>query len=257
MSAAELSATTPTLLVVDDEPNILNALRRLFRRDGYRLLIANGGEKALELLENESVDVVLSDQRMPKMSGIDLLTRCADLYPRASRVLLSGYADEGLIGEALASGIVQKFARKPWEDEQLRDAVRLAFPVQIGDDLTLPKPKLAQAGTTTWHNDAVWLASQRVMQQLPVPVIGIDSDGLVVFSNQLGNQILHDNEGELIGCSAADLFGAAWRRTLIPQAPDTRRRVGLCLRNGDQRSAWASEVVHHGTASGLLLVVTD
>src|SRR5664279_5531626 len=82
-----------TLLLVDDEEYILASLRRLFRRDGYRILTANSGHEGLELLGCNDVDVIISDNRMPSMTGIEFLRQAKDAWPECIRMVLSGYTD--------------------------------------------------------------------------------------------------------------------------------------------------------------------
>lgn len=118
-----------TLLIVDDETHILSALTRLFQGAGYELQAAQSGEEALRLLESNDVQVILSDQRMPGMSGVELLTRAKDLYPDTIRMVLSGYADIAAITAAVNQGHVYKFLLKPWENQALLDIVREAFEV--------------------------------------------------------------------------------------------------------------------------------
>jgi diguanylate cyclase (GGDEF)-like protein/PAS domain S-box-containing protein len=123
----EEAGAAQTLLLVDDEPNILNALKRLLRRDGYRVLTAGSGAEALELLAANSVQVIVSDHRMPEMSGVELLSRARDLYPHTRRIILSGYSDIGTLTEAINRGAVWKFISKPWEDEALKLEIKAAF----------------------------------------------------------------------------------------------------------------------------------
>lgn len=118
---------TKTLLLVDDEQSVLTALVRLFREDGYRVLTAGGGEEALRLLAENDVQVILSDQRMPGMTGVEMLTEAAARYPNTVRMVLSGYADLSAILSAINTGHVYKFLLKPWDNEALRADVREAF----------------------------------------------------------------------------------------------------------------------------------
>ncbi len=117
----------PTLLLVDDEPGIRSALTRLLRQDGYRILSAGSGEDGLELLALHAVQVIISDQRMPNMSGTEFLGRVARLYPATVRILLSGYTDLKVVTDGVNQGAVFKFITKPWDDDQLRLQVRDAF----------------------------------------------------------------------------------------------------------------------------------
>lgn len=116
-----------TLLLVDDEAFILQSLRRLFRSEGYALLTATSGEEALSLLAENDVQVILSDQRMPGMTGVEFLTRAREMYPDSVRMVLSGYADIEAITAAVNAGNVHNFLFKPWDNERLLAVVRQAF----------------------------------------------------------------------------------------------------------------------------------
>lgn len=116
-----------TLLLLDDEENVLRALVRLLRRDGYRLLAASSVSEAFDLLARNDVQVVMSDQRMPDMSGTEFLARVRDLYPDTVRLALSGYTDVDTISQAINQGAVYRFLLKPWDDADLREHVRAAF----------------------------------------------------------------------------------------------------------------------------------
>lgn len=129
-----LSLSTPSedgesrsLLLVDDEPHILSALSRVLRRDGYRILTATSAAEGLELLALNEVQVIVSDQRMPEMSGTEFLGRVKEMYPNTIRIVLSGYTELKSITDAINHGAIYKFLTKPWEDEQLRENIREAF----------------------------------------------------------------------------------------------------------------------------------
>lgn len=116
-----------TLLLVDDEQNVLNALRRLLRREGYRILTASSGTEALELLALHPVQVIVSDQRMPGMSGVEFLSKVKDLYPETVRMSLSGYSEISTVTDAINKGAIWKYITKPWDDEMLLQEIRTAF----------------------------------------------------------------------------------------------------------------------------------
>ncbi|MDI6750182.1 MAG: EAL domain-containing protein [Rhodocyclaceae bacterium] len=126
------TAADETLLLLDDEPNILNALRRLLRREGYRILATTSPQEAFELLAQHRVQVIISDQRMPEMSGTEFLSRVKQIYPDTVRIVLSGYTDLQSITEAINRGAIYRFLVKPWDDEELRQQVREAFRVAHG-----------------------------------------------------------------------------------------------------------------------------
>ncbi len=116
-----------TLLLVDDEPNVLASLKRALRREGYHILSATGAAEAMEILATHDVGVILSDQRMPQVTGTEFLSRVKLMYPRVVRIVLSGHTDISTITDAVNRGAVYKFLTKPWEDVVLRDTVREAF----------------------------------------------------------------------------------------------------------------------------------
>ncbi len=114
------------ILVVDDEPDNLDLLYRTFHRD-YKVLRANSGPEALELLAEEGeVAVIISDQRMPLMSGTEFLSLTASQYPDTIRIILTGYTDVEDLVEAINSGKVFKYVTKPWEAEDLKAVVKQA-----------------------------------------------------------------------------------------------------------------------------------
>jgi CheY-like chemotaxis protein len=119
-----------TLLLVDDEPGILSALCRMLRQEGYRTLTAENALAGLELLAREEVQVVISDQRMPGLSGTEFLTRVKAMHPDCVRIILSGQADMASVIDAINNGAIYKFLTKPWDPEQLRGHIREAFRFQ-------------------------------------------------------------------------------------------------------------------------------
>ena len=109
----------PSLLLVDDEESILNSLRRLLRSQPYEVLLADSGARALEILAQRPVDLVMSDARMPDMDGATLLARVREGYPATRRILLTGYADLSTIVKAVNEGQIHQYLSKPWNDEEL------------------------------------------------------------------------------------------------------------------------------------------
>ncbi|MBX3601214.1 MAG: response regulator [Rubrivivax sp.] len=125
------AASAPwTLLAVDDEPNILAALRRLFRATGWRVLTAGHAEEALALLATEAVDAVLSDMRMPGMDGVQLLERVSQGWPRTARLLLTGQGDLGSTIAAINRGRLHRYITKPWDDDELLLTLRQVAQIQ-------------------------------------------------------------------------------------------------------------------------------
>src|SRR5690554_6322434 len=120
------NAPERTFLVVDDEPDILDAIERLFRKE-YRVLTANSAAEALEIVQRESIQVVMSDQRMPSMSGIELLEQLHNTRPDIVRVLFTGYSNIDHVIDAINQGHVYRYISKPWKPAELRLFVAQAF----------------------------------------------------------------------------------------------------------------------------------
>lgn len=125
----EAAAGTLTVLCVDDEANILSALKRLFRLAGYRILTATSGQEGLSIVEQEggSVDLILSDMRMPEMDGAAFLAAVRSRWPDIPRILLTGYADMESTVAAINEGQIYRYISKPWNDSEVlliaRDAL--------------------------------------------------------------------------------------------------------------------------------------
>jgi len=120
-------ATPYRLLFVDDEPNVLSAMRRIFRRENYHIDTAMSGPEALELLKDKTYQLIISDYRMPHMNGAEFLKRVKSLCPDTIRIMLTGYADTGAVMGAINEGAVYKFILKPWNDDDLRITISLAL----------------------------------------------------------------------------------------------------------------------------------
>jgi response regulator RpfG family c-di-GMP phosphodiesterase len=116
-----------TLLMVDDEPSVLSALRRLFRPLGYRLLQATSGADGLALLRDNAVDLVVSDMRMPEMDGARFLEAVRAHDAGIVRILLTGYADIGSTIAAINCGEIHRYVAKPWDDQDLLLLIRDAL----------------------------------------------------------------------------------------------------------------------------------
>jgi len=111
------------LLCVDDEEYVLNSLTRTFRNYPLRVLTALSGAAALKIMETEPVRVVIADQRMPGMTGTDLLSIVKEKWPRVIRIILSGYAEVSDLILAINEGEIYRFIKKPWDNEALRRLV--------------------------------------------------------------------------------------------------------------------------------------
>ena len=113
------------LLVVDDEPDVCDSVHDLLRRE-FRVLKATTPQEGYRLMQEEEVHIIMTDQRMPQVSGVELLTRVKAKNPQAVRMLFTGYADLESIIAAINQGHVYQFLKKPWQPEELLEAVRQA-----------------------------------------------------------------------------------------------------------------------------------
>jgi len=204
-----------TVLLVDDEENMISSLKRLLRREGYRILSAGGGSEGLEILANNRVDVIVSDQRMPQMTGVEFLRRVKTLYPDTVRIVLSGYTELQSITDAINEGAIYKFLTKPWDDEQLRANIQEAFRhKELGDEnrrlsieLTMVNEQLRQLlleNQREMQRDQVVLGLvQEILQGVPLPVVGLDDEGMIVCANQEADRLL-GRQASLIGSFAQE-----------------------------------------------------
>ena len=116
-----------TVLFVDDEVNILKALQRLLRNEPMQVLTASRPQEAIDLLESTPAQVVVSDQRMPDMSGVDLLSTIRERHPDMVRMMLTGYTEMDIAVEAINKGEIYRLITKPWNDDELKATLRQAF----------------------------------------------------------------------------------------------------------------------------------
>jgi diguanylate cyclase (GGDEF)-like protein/PAS domain S-box-containing protein len=209
-----------TLLLVDDEPNILAALKRQLRGAGYRILSAPSGAQGLALMAAHEVDVIVSDQRMPGMTGVEFLRMVKTLHPGTVRIVLSGFTELQSVTDAVNEGAIYKFLTKPWDDTQLREHIKEAFHHkemadenrrldlevrtanhglaqanrQLGDVLRQQQEQIDRTGISL---DIV----REALQHVPLPILGLDEDEVVAFAN-LAAQDLFKDRGLLLGSDA-------------------------------------------------------
>jgi len=274
----------PTILIVDDEPNILRALMRLLRKEGYHLLSAGNGEAGLECLRETSVDVVVSDFRMPGMTGLEFLMEARDIAPDAVRVILSGYMDVGLITDAVNRGEIYRFITKPWDDDELKALIRQSVQHchlvrenrRLNEELQQTNRELLELNHRLEekveertkelfiHNKAL-LLSQEVLDNLPTAVVGVDGDGTVVLTNRAAGDQLASSSGES-GAAGRPVIGAAFAECLpssvigpIEEAMAEKARIHIGQTRIGDRSADV-HVVPMGSESqgrGVILVAHD
>ncbi len=193
----------PHILLVDDEPNILRALTRLFFDKDYELHTASSAAEGLDILKAQTVDLIIADYRMPGMTGIDFFCNARLVQPDAIRIILSGFADIHALTQAINEGNIYKFIFKPWNDEDLRTTVRLALEQRalMLQNLSLEKElkeknrqleefnrelerKVEERTQEIQYRNKVLSVSQEILEHIPIGVIGYDDEGEVVIMNQ-------------------------------------------------------------------------
>lgn len=197
-----------TVLCVDDEKNILNALKRLLRKENYRFLSTSSCSEALALLEKEDVHLILSDQRMPEMSGTEFLARVRTGYPDVLRIILTGYTEVDAIMESINNGQIYKFFLKPWNDHNLKIEIRRALEQydlmkanrRLDEQVIQQNAELKQANeqleqvvrqrtrTLEIQNKALEF-SRAILEELPMSVLGIDPHGTVAMMNRRAGKL--------------------------------------------------------------------
>ena len=190
------------VLCVDDEKNILNSLKRLLRKEGYRLFTASSGEDAFAILEDNDVNLVLCDQRMPGMSGTEFLAIVKKQYPDVIRIILTGYTEVNAITESINQGHIYKFFLKPWNDQNLKLEIKQALDQydlicankklhkevleknselrEINENLEIIVEQRTEV--LEIQNQALEL-SRAILEDIPIPVLGLSAEGMVVLIN--------------------------------------------------------------------------
>jgi FixJ family two-component response regulator len=262
-----------TLLLVDDEENITSALVRLLRQDGYRILRANSGQAGLDLLEKNEVGVIISDQRMPGMTGVEFLSKVKEHYPETVRIVLSGYTELNSVTDAINRGSVYKFFTKPWEDDLLRANIKEAFQhyemkmenvrltrdlEDANDELQVINRELEQRveekTREVLRNWNVLKISQEVLEHLPVAVIGIGDDGIVAIANQSARKLFSAGGTEpMLGEMASDVLPADLLSCKVDGEKQERLRYKLA--DGRDVNCWRCPMGEKSLSRGEVLVI--
>lgn len=240
-----------TLLLVDDEEHILASLRRLLRRDGYTIVTACGAAEGLQRLAEGEVDVIVSDQRMPGMTGVEFLRRAKELYPDTIRMVLSGYTELQSIIDAINEGAIYKFLTKPWDDARLRGHVAEAFRQKAMADENRRLARQVESANADYQqlNDRLQrlVAQQRdeadvlalsagstrdALECLPAAVLAIDGDGVLAFANDEARRLLPGIAGDIgrpadeaLPPALCEVFGASNGETHAVEVGGTLHRA--------------------------------
>ena len=150
MTMAEQLPTTggerARLLFVDDEQRVLNSMRIMFRRQ-FDLFLATHGAESLDIVKDKNIDVIVADHRMPRMTGVEVLSKVRAMSPRTVRILLTGYADLDAVEGSINESEVFRFLTKPCAPKQLRETIELAAKLARETPAPEPKPELTPADT--------------------------------------------------------------------------------------------------------------
>jgi len=226
------------LLLLDDEPNILRSLRRVFRAQRFTVHTAVTPDEAFELLARHPIGVVVSDQRMPLMRGTDFLARVKRLYPDTARIVLSGYTDLQSVTEAINEGAIYKFLTKPWNDVQLNEEIEQAFrqyemvaerellQQRLRDSNRQLECQLQRNQQRLLKEEVALDVSHEALGVVPVPILGVDASGMIAISNAAADQLLGGGVS-VVGEHVADVLPADWSDPLESGTCESRRKVQI------------------------------
>jgi len=214
-----------TILCVDDEGNILSALKRSLRKEKYKLLLASNGIDGLKVLSENEVQLVMSDQRMPGMDGTEFLSKVKERFPDAIRIIMTGYTDVDSITEAINQGNIYKFFLKPWNDQNLKLEIEKALEQydliqtnkRLHETVMEQNTKLREINENlenlvqerTMHlevqNRALEL-SHAILESMPLPIIGVSAEGMIVLINREVQSLLSDGKRIELGKRLSGYF---------------------------------------------------
>lgn len=257
-----------TILFVDDEKSILQAIKRLLRQEEYKLLTAASGKEGLALFEEHDIQLVFSDQRMPEMEGTEFLQKVRERYPETVRVVLSGYAEASVIVEAINQGGVYRFIAKPWNDEELKIAIRQCFEyyeiltqnARLTEQTRLQNEELQRLNERLEEGiqdrTRSLQLSQEILEELPLGIIGVSQEQEVVFINEYARTTFPALQQILPGAELAEVFPESLSKLVIAglQGTETRNAVDL-IWDHIQSSVRIKPLVENNIRRGCVLVV--
>ena len=220
-----MNGSRHTILFVDDEENILHSLKRLLRKENYRILMSTSGADGLEILKEHDVHLVVTDQRMPGMSGTEFLAKVKENYPEVIRIVLSGYTEVDSITESINKGHIYKFMLKPWNDQNLKLEIKQALEqydlMQVNKTLhekVMEKNEelkkinenlemLVKERTRDFEiqNQALEL-SRAILEDLPLPILGISNEMIIVLINRNVETLSFSSKSVKIGKRLSTYF---------------------------------------------------
>ncbi len=188
---------------MDDDEGIINALQRVLKSQDYDVVCADSGKEALEVLENNDVQVVLSDLMMPDINGIELLTTVKEKYPDIVRLILTGADDKNLIAKLINTGGIYRYITKPWNNEELKSIINQGFHFykinsdnkrlvkenkKISEDLVEMNLRL---NSDMENQEKLMHIYISLLNEVDIPVIYIDSFRKTIRANQSSRELLN------------------------------------------------------------------
>jgi two-component system NtrC family sensor kinase len=209
---------TNHILLVDDEVNVLTALKRMLHREPYVVHSAKTADEALALLKDQEVSLIISDYRMPEMNGVTFLQEAKKQQPDSVRIILSGFADIGAIIDAVNRGEIFKFIAKPWNDVELKMTISQSLDhwqlmkrnKELSKELLVKNRELhtlngnleeeiARRSRDLMLKDRRYLLSQFIVEHTPIALLGIDDTGMIAMANRSAYAACGKPGGALIG----------------------------------------------------------
>ena len=261
------------LLLVDDEANILKAVRRLLADEAqYEIVSAESGEEGLRILEEMAdIRLVIADYRMPKMDGIEFLTRVYQRWPGIMRMVLSGYADIAMVVDAINQGHIYRFIGKPWNDENLKNEIASALRhqelqmqvVKLNEELLQKNAQLHELNNNLEAvverrtedlalRNQVLQVSQGVLDVLPVAVFCIDAERTIVQMNECASSLCPLLKVNPLGCDSREVFPAEIN-ALIDQSQHRSHSVEVEI--GDRRFKTIARHIENRYSRGTALML--
>jgi FixJ family two-component response regulator len=261
------------VLIVDDEENVLSSLRRLLRREPYEIVTADSAEEGLRNLAAQPAQLVISDERMPDMTGTVFLREVRRRWPNTIRIILSGYSAVDTILAAINEGAVYKFLTKPWNDEELKLNIRRALEqyaleaenrrmaCEIAEQNALLSELNAELAQRA--DDAVigLDIAQELLDFADVGILAMDESGLMVGANRRARESFATTAGCVLGLSAAEVLPPELHAAVCgPASTGSPARAGE-LRLGDRVLQWRARPVRarasRGSGRGMIVTIWE
>lgn len=259
------------ILCVDDEQNVLNALKRLFLDENYTLLTAPSGPEGLKVLDQEHAQIIISDYRMPGMNGVEFLKEACARWPHTVRIVLSGYADTAAVVSSINEGQIYKFIPKPWNDDELKvtvsNAIERYFLYKKNAELTSElqkkneelealneelKSALEYKSVNLEFSNKALASYQDIIDAIPIGIIGIDPNNMVVMCNSTWIKSTNNVPG-LLGSSVEAVFSGDQMSFIEEVKKKQKGAIGGVL-NGNKGKFLGALMRHGNGEEGVILL---